>query len=140
MKKVIVSRFARTFGSLLKGGVPVLTSIYVLQKSMNNSAFLKVTEELYRRAQRGEGISSALEESKLFPTSLIEVVKTGEQTGALSEVFIEVADFYESEVDASMKDLTAILEPMMIVLMGGVVGFIALSLILPMFNLIQKMH
>ncbi len=133
--KVAVARFARTFASLMSAGVSVIESIEVTSKAVGNSI---VEDELLaasKEVSEGQPFSVPLANSKIFPPIVSQMLAVGEETGQIGEILIKVADFYEEEVDATVESLSSILEPIMIVVMGGMVALIAISVIGPISNL-----
>lgn len=133
--KVAVARFARTFASLMSAGVSVIESIEVTSKAVGNSL---VEDELIAAAKEvaeGQPFSIPLANSKIFPPIVSQMLAVGEETGQIGEILIKVADFYEEEVDATVESLSSILEPIMIVVMGAMVGLIAASVMGPISNL-----
>lgn len=133
--KVAIARFSRIFASLMSAGVSVLDSIEITAKAIGNTV---VEEELMEAAKvvaNGQQFSVPLAQSKVFPPIVSQMLAIGEETGQLGEILIKVADFYEEEVDATVDSLSSILEPIMIVIMGGMVGLIAASVIGPISNL-----
>lgn len=133
--KVAVARFARTFASLMSAGVSVIESINVTSKAVGNSL---VEDELLAAAKEvaeGQPFSVPLANSKIFPPIVSQMLAVGEETGQIGEILIKVADFYEEEVDATVESLSSILEPIMIVIMGAMVGLIAASVMGPISNL-----
>lgn len=135
IKKVAIARFARVFASLMAAGVTVLDSIQVTGKAIGNSV---VEDELIAASKmvaNGQQLSVPLGESKVFPPIVSQMLAIGEETGQTDEILIKVADFYEEEVDAVVDSLSSILEPIMIVVMGTMVGLIAASVIGPISNL-----
>lgn len=133
--KVAVARFARTFASLMSAGVSVIESIEVTSKAVGNSL---VEDELIaasKEVAEGQPFSMPLANSKIFPPIVSQMLAVGEETGQIGEILIKVADFYEEEVDATVESLSSILEPIMIVVMGAMVGLIAASVMGPISNL-----
>lgn len=133
--KVAVARFARTFASLMSAGVSVIESIEVTAKAIGNSL---IEDELIAAAKEvanGQPFSASLASSKIFPPIVSQMLAVGEETGQIGDILIKVADFYEEEVDATVESLSSILEPIMIVVMGAMVGLIAASVIGPISNL-----
>jgi len=138
IKKVAVARFARTFSSLLGAGVSVLETLRVTGNAVGNDAF---KEELIKGAEHvkaGGQLSDALSKSGLFPNIVPQMLAVGEETGETSKILIKIADFYEEEVDASIASISSIIEPVMIVFMGGMVGLIAVSVMGPIASLSQN--
>jgi type IV pilus assembly protein PilC len=135
LQKITVARFARTMGTLLSSGVPILDSIEIVAKASGNV----VVEEglMYARDRIAEGrnLADPLSEVTVFPSMVVQMVAVGEQTGALDTMLTKVADFYEEEADVAVASLTSLLEPVMMVLVGGVVGVVLMAMYLPIFEL-----
>jgi len=135
VKKVAIARFARIFASLMSAGVTVIESIEVTAKAIGNSV---IEDELMAAAKvvsNGQQFSVPLAESKVFPPIVSQMMAIGEETGQTDQILVKVADFYEEEVDVTVDSLSSILEPIMIVVMGTLVGLIAASVIGPISNL-----
>jgi type IV pilus assembly protein PilC len=135
LQKIAVARFTRTLGTLLASGVPILDALDIVAKTAGNV----VIEEglMYARARISEGKNMAepLAEIKVFPGMVVQMVAVGEQTGALDTMLNKIADFYEEEVDVSVASLTSLLEPILMVVVGAVVGVVLVSMYLPIFSL-----
>ena len=140
VRNVVMTRVLRTLGALVASGVPILKSLELARASAGNVIFQDLLDRVYRSATEGRGLSSALAESPYIPESVIGMIATGEKTGALPEVINKVADFYESETDTAIKDLFTAVEPLFVVALGLLVGGIAVSILLPMFNLAQGLE
>jgi type IV pilus assembly protein PilC len=138
MQKIAVSRFTRTLGTLLASGVPILDALDIVAKTAGNV----IIEEglMYTRARISEGKNMAepLGEINVFPGMVVQMVAVGEQTGALDTMLSKIADFYEEEVDVAVASLTSLLEPILMVVVGGVVGVVLVSMYLPIFDLAGK--
>jgi type IV pilus assembly protein PilC len=138
LRKVAVARFTRTLGTLLASGVPILDALEIVAKTSGNM----IVEEaiMYARAKISEGKNMAgpLMETNVFPPMVVQMVGVGEQTGALDAMLGKIADFYEEEVDVAVAALTSLIEPMMMVGIGGVVGVVLISMYLPIFALAGK--
>lgn len=134
-QKIIVSRFTRTLSTLLSSGVTLVQALEVVSDVVGN----KVAEEALSRIReaviKGEGLSTPISEDKLFPSMLASMVKIGEESGSLDEILNKTADFYDEELEVTVQTTTALLEPLLIVIMGVVMGFIIVSIMLPMFNM-----
>ncbi|MFZ1812075.1 MAG: type II secretion system F family protein [Candidatus Saccharimonadales bacterium] len=140
IRKVAVARFARTFSSLIGAGVSVLETLRVTGNAIGNDAF---RDELIHGAEAvtsGSQLSQALEKGGLFPAIVPQMLSVGEETGETAEVLIKVADFFEEEVDATIASLSSIIEPVMIVFMGGMVGLVAVSVMGPIASLSQNVQ
>lgn len=137
IKKIALVRFARTFGNLIASGLSAVESLELSAESIGNIAYTRAIQGTILSIKNGMAISEALTKyPDLFPRLLISLVKVGERTGSLSNILITFADFYEEEVDNKLKDLTVILEPILLLGMGVLVGAIAFSIILPIYQLV----
>ena len=138
LSKIAVARFTRTLGTLLASGVPILDALDIVAKTSGNV----VIEEglLYARARISEGKNMAdpLGELKVFPGMVVQMVAVGEQTGALDTMLNKIADFYEEEVDVAVSSLTSLIEPLLMVVVGTLVGIVLVSMYLPIFELAGK--
>ena len=138
LKKVSVARFTRTFGTLTKSGVPIVTALDVVKDSAGNAVLARAIEAVQARVQQGGTINGPMSESKIFPPMVIQMVAIGEETGQLENMLEKVADFYDIEVKTAVEGLTSLLEPIMIVTLGGVVGAIVVGMYLPIFTVISQ--
>lgn len=138
IEKIAVARFTRTLGTLLTSGVPILDAMEIVAKTAGNV----VVEEglMFARARVAEGknIAEPLADAKVFPSMVVQMIAVGEQTGALDTMLNKIADFYEDEVDVAVAALTSLLEPLMMVVIGGMVGVVLVSMYLPIFDLAGK--
>ncbi len=130
-----MAKFARTLGTLFDNGVPVLTALRITADTLTNTAISEEVRNIHDRVSEGDSISESLRGSTYFPPLLINMVAIGEETGRLGSVTKRVADAYDIEVDRAVKAFTALLEPILIVFMGVVVGFLVISMLLPMLTL-----
>jgi len=135
--KVTVARFSRALGALIKSGIPILEALYVTEKVVKNSVISRVIENIRSAITEGQSLSEPFKASGVFPQPVIQMVTLGEKSGKLDQMLLEVSAFYDQEVDYTIKNLTATLEPLLLLVMGGMVAFIALSVLLPIFNLIK---
>jgi len=135
VQKVAVARFARTFSALIGAGVAVLEALDVTAHAVGNVVFEEALLKASKEVQNGATLSSIIEQNNLFPSIVPQMLAVGEETGQTDVVLIKVADFYEEEVDVAIEGLSSIIEPVMIVFMGGMVGVIAASVMLPIANL-----
>lgn len=136
--KVAIARFARTFSALIGAGVAVLEALDVTSHSLGNVVYEKALLDAIPEIQNGQMLSSVLDKNPLFPAILPQMLSVGEETGQTDTVLVKVADFYEEEVDVAIEGLSSIIEPVMIVFMGSMVGLIAASVMLPIANLSQS--
>ena len=135
VRKLAVSRFARTLATLLKSGVPVLTALDIVKAVVGNAVIRKALDEARESITEGQQIAPPLKKSGVFPPLVTHMIAVGEQTGDVEEMLLRVAVAYENEVDTSMTNLTSLLEPVMILVMGGFVAFIVMSVLLPILNM-----
>jgi type IV pilus assembly protein PilC len=133
-RKVAISRFTRTLGTLLSSGVPILQALTIVKETAGNVVVGRVVSDVHRRVKEGDPIAPALKASTVFPGIVAGMVDVGEQTGALPEMLIKIADNYDDEVDNAVSAMTSLLEPIMIVLLAVMVGSIVIALFLPLFN------
>jgi len=131
----VITRFIRTLASLVSNGVMALQAISVARQVVENRTLEKVVDDIFASVQQGNGISPVLYKSKHFPVLVANMVSTGEKTGAIPEVLTKMADYYDSEVSAAIRDLLTLMEPLLIVIMAFIVGFVILGLMLPTFQM-----
>jgi general secretion pathway protein F len=135
VRKSCMVRFARTLGTLVAGGVPLLQAMEIVRGVVGNAVIGKVLDEAKNSIARGDTIADPLKNSRQFPPIVTHMIAVGEASGNLEEMLFNVADAYEDEVEAAVNGLTALLEPLIIVVMGVIVGFIVLSILLPIFDM-----
>jgi len=136
--KIIIARFASTFASLSRSGVPILSALTIVSKATGSLQAEEVFKAARVNVQKGRGLSVPMEQSKLFPPLVVNMVAIGEETGSLDHMLDKISEFYSAEVDDMMGRLQALLDPFLIVILGIVVGFIAVAMLLPMFDIITK--
>jgi len=136
LRKIAVARFTRTLSALISGGVPILDALRITAKTAGNKIVENAVLAARERVTAGQTLAEPLRQSKVFPAMVVQMVSVGEQTGALDNMLAKVADYYEDEVDVAVSGLTALLEPIMIVFLGIVVGGIVISMYLPIFQVI----
>jgi type IV pilus assembly protein PilC len=139
MRKIAVARFTRTLGTLISSGVPILEGLDITAKTSGNAVVERALLKVRRSLEEGKSLTEPLKESEVFPGMVTQMIAVGEQTGAMDAMLQKIADFYEEEVDAAVKDLLTALEPIMIVFLGTVVGGVVISMYLPLFSLIGKL-
>lgn len=139
MLKTGVSRFARTFGTLISSGVPVLRALEIVADTAGNRVISETVNRARHSIKEGEKISTPLFGSKIFPVMVTQMIAIGEETGRLDQMLVKVANFYDDEVDNTLKSLTSLIEPLMIVGLGLIVGFIAVSVISPIYSLVGSL-
>jgi type IV pilus assembly protein PilC len=138
--KVALARWSRTFSGTVAAGVPLLQSIKITGQTAGNTVIEKAMDDVYSSVKRGGSIAKPIGDHPVFPAMVTHMVAVGEETGELENMLTKVADFYEAEVDAKVKALTSLIEPVMIVFVGGVVGFIVISMYLPIFELYENIR
>lgn len=139
VRKNAIARFSRTLGTLLQSGVPILDALRITRETIGNSVVMSAIDVVHDRVKEGEGVAGPLERTKVFPSMVTSMIDVGEETGELPEMLNRVADTYEEEVDNTVGAVTSIIEPIMIVGLALVVGFIVIALFMPMVTIIQKM-
>jgi type IV pilus assembly protein PilC len=139
MRKIAVARFCRTLSTLISSGVPILDGLDITAKTAGNAIVEDAIMVTRKSIERGETISAPLKDTKVFPSMVTQMIGVGEATGALDTMLGKIADFYEEEVDTAVAGLLTLLEPIMIALLGGVVGGIVIAMYLPIFDLISKL-
>jgi type IV pilus assembly protein PilC len=139
MRKIAVARFTRTLGTLIASGVPILEGLDITARTSGNAIVEKALQQVRKSLEEGKSLTEPLKDSEVFPGMVTQMISVGEQTGAMDAMLQKIADFYEEEVDAAVKDLLTALEPIMIVFLGLVVGGVVISMYLPLFSLIGKL-
>ena len=137
IRRGAVARFTRTLGTLVSSGVPILNGLEITAKTAGNRVIEEAVMKTRESISEGKTISEPLKESGVFPPMVVQMIGVGEQTGALDEMLEKIADFYDGEVDHAVSQLTSIIEPVMIVVMGTMVGGMLIAMYLPMFKLIS---
>ncbi|MBI5059429.1 type II secretion system F family protein [candidate division KSB1 bacterium] len=136
IRKTAVARFSRTLGVLISSGVPIMNGLEITAKTSGNMVIQAAIDRIRKAIAEGKTISQPLMETGVFPPMVVQLVSVGEQTGRLAEMLGKIADFYDEEVDAAVSAMTSLIEPVVIVLMGGVIGGLLVSMYLPMFDMI----
>ena len=139
ISKVAISRFTRTLGTLVSSGVPILQALTIVKETSGNIVVGEAVAAVHESVKEGETITAPLEASNVFPPMVISMVDVGEQTGALPEMLMKIADNYDDEVDNAVSAMTSLLEPIMIVFLAVVVGSIVIALFLPLITLIDQL-
>lgn len=136
-RKVAITRFTRTFGTLTQSGVPILEALEVAKNTASNNVIKNAIEYTRERIREGETIHGPMKRTKVFPPIVTNLISVGEEAGNLEEILFKLSDYYDDEIDATIRALASLIEPMMIVIIGGIVGVIVVSLYLPIFNLVN---
>ncbi len=140
IKKVAIARFSRTFGTLIRAGVPMLNALDVVKDTAGNAVVAKAVETIYDEVRQGGTISKPMGRNNIFPPMVTQMIAVGEETGRLDDMLSKVADFYDMEVENSVEQLTSLLEPIMVVGIGGVVGSVVIGMYLPIFTVINQLR
>ncbi len=135
-----VSRFSKTLATLMSSGVPLLTAMDIVKNILNNTVLVKVLEEARENIREGESIAQPLKRSKEFPPIVTHMIAIGERTGNVETMLEHVAKSYDAQIDARLNALTSLLEPLLIIMMGGIVAFIVFSILMPILQLNQQIH
>ena len=138
LRKIAVARFCRTLATLTSSGVPILESLDITARTAGNAIVEDVIIETRRSVEGGKTLVEPLRDSEVFPNMVVQMIGVGEQTGALDSMLNKIAEFYEDEVDIAVAGLVKLLEPVMIFILGVVIGGIVVAMYLPMFTLINK--
>jgi general secretion pathway protein F len=140
VRMLSVARFTRTLATLLKSGVPLLSAMDIVKNVITNSVMSDVVDKARDSIREGESIANPLKRSGEFPPLVYHMISIGERSGQLEDMLLNVADSYESQVNVRVSALTSLLEPMMIVMMGAVIGFVAFSIIMPILQMNSMVH
>jgi type IV pilus assembly protein PilC len=140
VQKVSLARWSRTLSALVSAGVPLMQALDITAKTAGNRVVENVMDSVIESVKQGGTIAEPLKAAPVFPGMVTQMVAVGEETGALDQMLSKIADFYEDQVEASVKSLTSILEPLMLVVVGGMVGFIVISMYLPLFKVYDQIR
>ena len=135
--KSALSRFSRTLSVLMRSGVPILQSLEIVRETVNNTVVSNAVQDVAASVKEGESIAKPLERHDIFPPMVVQMISVGEETGALDTMLAKISDFYDQEVEATVEALTSLIEPVLIAVMGVVVGGMVVALYMPMFNIIK---
>ena len=139
VSKVSISRFSRTLGTLVSSGVPILQALMIVKETAGNVIIADAVTKVHESVKEGETITAPLESSRVFPPMVVSMVDVGEQTGALPEMLLKIADTYDEEVDNAVSAMTSLLEPIMIIFLAVIVGSIVIAMFLPLISMINQM-
>ena len=139
VSKTAIARFSRTLGTLMSAGVPVLNALIIVRDTSGNDLVARAVMKVHDAVKEGEGISKPLAAAKVFPQMVISMIEVGEETGRMPDMLEKVANTYDEEVDNAVEALTSLLEPIMIVVLAGIVGTIVIGLFAPLATIIQKL-
>src|SRR5262249_33361330 len=135
VRKVAVARFTRTLGTMISSGVPILDALEVVAKTACNAGVERAIRYTKEKISEGKTIVQPLGETKVFPSMVVQMIGVGEATGAMDQMLTKIADFYDDEVDAAVAALTSLIEPVMMVFLGGIVGGFLVAMYLPIFSI-----
>ncbi|MBI5482738.1 MAG: type II secretion system F family protein, partial [Deltaproteobacteria bacterium] len=135
LRKLAVARFTRTLGTLLSSGVPILDALEIVAKTAGNVVVSAAIRHARQKISEGKDLAGPLMDTKVFPAMVVQMIGVGEQTGAMDAMLQKIADFYEDEVDVAVAALTSLLEPVMMVFLGGIMGTLIISMYLPIFEM-----
>jgi len=139
--KVNCARFARIHSSLLKSGVSVVNSLSIVSRTLGNSYYTNALQDGKDQVQKGIALSKVIEShKKLFPVLVYQILEVGEDTGKTEEVLLRLAEFYEEEIDQITKNLSSVIEPVLMLLIGGAVGFFAIAMLQPMYSVLENIN
>jgi len=139
IQKAAIARFARTFGTLIQSGVPILEALNIVKETTGNAVLATAIEKVHDNVREGESIAGPIREAKVADEMVVNMIQVGEETGNIEMMLMKIADAYDEEVDTAVEGLTSIIEPMMIVFLGICVGFIVISLFLPLIELMNSL-
>ena len=137
-RKIAITRFAGTLSTLINAGVPILQALDIVRDSSGNEVVSRAMQKVYQSVKDGETIHEPLSQCLVFPPLVVHMVAVGEETGAIDAMLEKIADFYDEEVETAVHALTSMLEPLMMVLIGGIVGSIIIGMYLPIFDIVNK--
>ncbi len=137
IQKLAIARFSRTLGTLITSGVPILQAIEITGQAAGNVVIEDAMVDVQQSVKEGQSITAPLSEVKVFPAMVTQMISVGEETGSLDAMLGKIADFYEDEVNAAVKSLTSILEPILMLFVGALVGTVVISMYLPIFNMMN---
>jgi type IV pilus assembly protein PilC len=138
VEKTSVARFTRTLGTLIAAGVPILEAVLITRDTSGNHVYEKALGEVHDSIREGESVADPLREAKVCDSIVVNMIEVGEETGDLDVMLMKVADNYDEEVDVAVTALLSLLEPMLVVVLGGIVGTIVLALFLPLVKMIES--
>jgi type IV pilus assembly protein PilC len=138
LRKISVARFCRTLGTLTASGVPILDGLEITAKTAGNAVIEDAIMAVRKSVEEGKSISEPLAQTKVFPAMVVQMINVGEQTGALDQMLSKIADFYEDEVDTAVAGLMKLIEPVMITVLGAVIGTIVAAMYLPLYSILSK--
>ena len=139
-RKIAITRFARNLGILLRAGVPILQALEITSETVNNGVIGNAVRDVQDSVREGESMARPLSEHEVFPPMVVQMIAVGEETGAVDTMLDKIADFYDREVEATTEQLTALMEPIMIGVLGGIVGSMVIALYMPIFEIMNQIQ
>ncbi len=139
VRKAAIARFSRTLGTLITSGVPILQALNIVRETSGNEVISKAVGNVHDSIREGESIAAPLRDTKVFMPMVISMIEVGEETGKLPDMLMKIADVYDNDVDNAVAGITSVIEPILIVMLAGIVGFIVIALFLPLIDLIRGM-
>ena len=139
LRKIAVARFCRTLATLISSGVPILDGLEITARTSGNAVVEDAIMKTRKSVEGGQSLAEPLKETDVFPSMVVQMISVGEQTGALDAMLGKIADFYEEEVDTAVANLMTLMEPVLILFLGTVVGGIVIAMYLPIFELINQL-
>src|SRR5205823_8327500 len=139
IEKVTIARTMRTLGTLVSSGVPILEALSIVRETSTNAVFERMYTRVHDSIREGETIAQPLKEARIVDDIVVNMIDVGEETGELDTMLNKIADNYDEEVETAVESLVSLLEPIMIVVLGGIIGFIVIALFLPLITLISKL-
>jgi type IV pilus assembly protein PilC len=140
LQKTAIARFTRTLGTLIAAGVPILEAITITKETSGNEVYSRALSKVHDSIREGESFAAPLRSAKVVDSMVTNMIDVGEETGELDKMLLKVADNYDEEVDVAVASLVSLLEPLMVIGLGSVVGFIVLALFMPLVSLIQSVQ
>ena len=135
IRKVAVAKFTRTLGTMISSGVPIMDGLEITAKTSGNVIIENAIQAVRTAISEGKSMSEPLEQTGIFPGMVVQMIAVGEATGAMDQMLSKIADFYDEEVDTAVEALTSALEPMLMVFLGGIIGFVVVAMYLPIFQM-----
>lgn len=135
--KVAMTRLFRTLGEMLRSGIPLVYALQIVQGIMDNAVIRRMLQHIRDAVNSGATLTSSIKVSGLFPAMVVQMISAGEKTGSVDEMFLQIGEFYDKETNLTISTVTSLIEPILLLFMGGMVGFLALSVLMPIFNLVR---
>jgi type IV pilus assembly protein PilC len=140
VQKIALSRLTRNMGTMLKSGVPILQTLDIVADASGNVVVARAVRDVQESVRSGESLAGPLEQHPIFPSMVVQMMAVGEDTGALDEMLVKISDFYDQEVEATTEALTSLIEPLMIAVLGGIVGSMIVALYMPIFGVFNLIN